>query len=142
MAYKENTALSEQGFSSANARYSFNGLPLEGVVAFTDDVTQAVTMNFGAGVNPVSVSKGQKTSTASITMTLATRLQLRKLSPTGSLLDVPRGVFVQIFENYDGATVTRVFNNFMFTQSGLDSNNGDANVQKQISCLFCGCVES
>lgn len=139
MATNANKPFSENGISYASVSAQFNGLTLEGMTSYTFTVTQEKTNNYAAGANPISRSVGTKVYEGSLDLTVDTQLAIANaFSPSGSLVDVPAGIFTLTFLRADGGRLVKTYNNFEFTADESTGSEGDTNLVGSIPIIFGG----
>lgn len=106
---------------------------IQGVSAIKWEKKRKVENNFGIGGNPIGRGFGNKTCTASLTMSYNVASNLRALA--GSLMDLGEFDLIISFANaYAGAdwkAQTVTFKGCLFNEDGMESKQDDTNIEKE-----------
>lgn len=117
-----------RAYDYAQIEVEILGVPLAGVTAISYKEEQEKTNNFGAGSRPVSRGHGAIETSASMTISMNDIEAIRDAAPLGSLLAIPSFDAKITFLNAQ-KVVTHVVKNMEFTVDGMESAQGDTNIE-------------
>lgn len=128
------------GTSYAWANISVNpfGVPLTGIVAISYKRKQNKTNNYGAGVEPVSRSRGIKEYEGSIEVYLDEWKAFIASSPNRDPLDIPAFDIPVTFGGTGVLTTKDVLRAVEFLEDPLDGKSGDTTLKCTIPLIIGG----
>ncbi len=138
---QNNTSFVINGYSYADAKFTFNGIVVPGIKSFSFKAKKTKTNNYGMGENPESRSRGKKEYEGSLGMTHDASKILSPLSPTGLLTEIPAGVAILSLVRYDGGKETITMNFFEWQSDGLEGSEGDEDLQTDNDVIFGSMVK-
>lgn len=114
----------------------FLGVPLTGVTAISWSEKQDKTNNYGTGSKPVSRGYGRKTYEGSITLLAEEYKNILAAAPNGSIVDIPFFDLPILFINAQGLYMKYVLKAVDFTESGIDTKEGDTMIPVTLPFIF------
>lgn len=114
----------------------FLGVPLTGVTAISWSEKQDKTNNYGIGSKPVSRGYGRKTYEGSITLLAEEYKNILAAAPNGSIADIPFFDLPILFINAQGLYMKYVLKAVDFTESGIDTKEGDTMIPVTLPFIF------
>ena len=127
----------------ANIRLMISNLPSEVTDVTSVEYEESIERewNYGAGNSPVSQSIGNRSASGKITLGMGEVNKLSKLSPTGSILDLPAFDIVVVYLPENVAFMrTDILKNVKFTSHPTSANQNDKNIQVELD-LFIHRIE-
>jgi hypothetical protein len=127
----------------ANIRFMVSLLPSEIVDISSIEYSEAIEKewNYGAGNSPVSRSIGNRSAEGKVTLGMAEVHKLTKLSPTGSIMDLPPfDIVVAYIPENEAFMKTDILKNVEFTSHPTTASQNDKNLQVELD-LFIHRIE-
>lgn len=113
------------------------GVPVQGITEISYKKKQTKTNNYGKGSEPVSRGRGKKEYEASITLEMK-EVEWLKLKASGSLLDIKPFDIPVVFSGDGVALTTHTLIACEFTEVGIESKNGDTEINVTLPLILGG----
>lgn len=135
MGVRNKPLINGQAYAFTQLRLIVQGVRIRGVTSINYTEGKTKTNEYGAGEYPIERGEGQIEPDASIELSQTAVEKLRKLSPTGKLIDLLPFTILVSFRNRDGRMVD-LLKNAEFLDYGVDSSTGDTRNTRDFPLIF------